>query len=324
MHLHQNTDEFRAAIELTAERFGINGRIVEKDYWVTAALWRLSQWEQNAQFVFKGGTSLTKAYLDLHRFSEDIDLALLSQELTNSQRKSLISRVEGIMSAGLAEEFFDEQRKSGDYRFTQFGYPSIFSGASTLVEMHPMIRFEISSFMEPEPFERRSVRSMITEYLVSRKEHEFIDEYGLGSFELQVLSVERTILEKLVSLIRMSYLFETGEFLKKTRHLYDIHCIYRAGLVTVFDESQLFGELKRRVIEGEANSRFGKEYPFEATWSQAPIFNGLLQKKEVERAYTEDFGREFVFGQLPSMEAIILTFEEIKEKLMRLEEGSRR
>lgn len=127
-----------------------------------------------------------------------------------------------------------------------------------------------------------------------------------------------------MSLIRMSYLFEMGEFLKKTRHLYDIHCIYRAGLVAVFDESQLFGELKRRVIEGEAKSRFGKEYPFEANWSQAPIFNGLLHNKEVERAYTEDFGREFVFGQLPSMEAIILTFEEIKEKMMRLEEGSRR
>lgn len=56
MHLHQNADDFRTAIELAGEHFGISGRIIEKDYWVTLALWRLSIWDQNDMFVFKGGS----------------------------------------------------------------------------------------------------------------------------------------------------------------------------------------------------------------------------------------------------------------------------
>ncbi len=319
MHLHQNADDFRAAIELTGEHFGISGRIIEKDYWVTLALWRLSKWDQNEMLVFKGGTSLTKAFLDLHRFSEDIDLALLSQNLTNSQKKSLISRAEDIMSEGLSEETFEEQRKSGDYRFTQFSYKSLFGGVSTLVEMHPMIRFEISSFMEPEPYEIKTIQSMISEYLISREESDFIAEYGLEAFKLQVLSIDRTLLEKLVSLIRMSYTVDTGELLRKTRHLYDIHCICTAGLTDVFDNVKLFSELKCRVMLGEAQSRFGKDYPYEQSWHEDPLFNGILGSAELSKAYTNDFGREFVFGALPPIEEIQRTFDVIRGKLTRLE-----
>lgn len=86
---------------------------------VKYALYQLSKSEHKGNVVFKGGTSLTKCYEDLHRFSEDIDIALLTAELNRSQIKKIITKVESVMSLDLQPDEFKEERKSGDYRYTQ-------------------------------------------------------------------------------------------------------------------------------------------------------------------------------------------------------------
>ena len=62
----------------TAARMGIGAPIIiEKDFWVCWALKRVFELEvPTASIIFKGGTSLSKAYGAIHRFSEDIDLSL--------------------------------------------------------------------------------------------------------------------------------------------------------------------------------------------------------------------------------------------------------
>lgn len=71
MLLHDHAD-FAGLIQLVASERGIDPVLVEKDYWIMHCLWGLQQ--QGFRFELKGGTSLSKGYGVIHRFSEDIDI----------------------------------------------------------------------------------------------------------------------------------------------------------------------------------------------------------------------------------------------------------
>jgi predicted nucleotidyltransferase component of viral defense system len=72
--LHQDS-EFRNLIQITADELALNPYMVEKDYWIMHCLWGLQN--QSFNFELKGGTSLSKGYKVIHRFSEDIDLRIM-------------------------------------------------------------------------------------------------------------------------------------------------------------------------------------------------------------------------------------------------------
>jgi len=73
--LHQDRDVFEELVLATADGIGLPQAYVEKDYWVTKVLGNLASSEHHENFVFKGGTSLSKVHGLIHRFSEDVDLA---------------------------------------------------------------------------------------------------------------------------------------------------------------------------------------------------------------------------------------------------------
>lgn len=314
MHLHKSTEDFADLVRLSSEHLGLDPTIVEKDYWITHALYHLSKSDYRNLVVFKGGTSLTKCYEDLHRFSEDIDLALLANDMNASQIKKALSRIEDIMSVELQSGEFDEERKSGDYRYTQFTYNTLFSGA--LKELHPSIRFELTSFMHPHPYEQRKVGSFITQYLNENGMLDIIEEFGLIQFELNVLSIERTVIEKLVALIRMSYSEDLKELLTKTRHFYDLYMT--SHLVRAFyEDDKRLSEIVVIVKLAEAESRFKDMYPISSPWKDAPLF-AVIEDPRIEIAYRERFGAEFVYGQLPAFNNVKGVILEIQEALIRL------
>ena len=70
MYLHEDREMFRTIVEQVAEESGKNSIVIEKDYYVTMILRLLS--EQLELCVFKGGTSLSKGFHVINRFSEDI------------------------------------------------------------------------------------------------------------------------------------------------------------------------------------------------------------------------------------------------------------
>jgi hypothetical protein len=72
-YLH-NHPEFPDLIRIVAEQKGIAPALVEKDYWIMHCLYGLQQ--LGLKFELKGGTSLSKAYGIIHRFSEDIDIRI--------------------------------------------------------------------------------------------------------------------------------------------------------------------------------------------------------------------------------------------------------
>ena len=70
--LHNDKDTFEQIILKVSNETGIEASIVEKDYYVTLFLKRIIELQPN--IIFKGGTSLSKCYKLINRFSEDIDL----------------------------------------------------------------------------------------------------------------------------------------------------------------------------------------------------------------------------------------------------------
>ena len=74
MFLHELPDAKELFLVVSEEK-GINPSIVEKDYWVMHSLWGLQQ--QGFAFELKGGTSLSKGFDIINRFSEDIDIQIL-------------------------------------------------------------------------------------------------------------------------------------------------------------------------------------------------------------------------------------------------------
>jgi len=71
--LHEERD-FADLLAVTGRNLGIDPSLVEKDYWIMQALWGLQQLGKT--FELKGGTSLSKGFGLIHRFSEDIDIRI--------------------------------------------------------------------------------------------------------------------------------------------------------------------------------------------------------------------------------------------------------
>lgn len=86
--------------------------------------------------------------------------------------------------------------KKGIVRRTQYSYDSCLESVSDFSEMHPHIRFEIVGFTQPTPTEVRETKSMIYDYLIAKELLDVIKEFGLELFTLNVLRIDRTILEK--------------------------------------------------------------------------------------------------------------------------------
>ena len=143
--------EFEDAVNATSEYFKLRAVLIEKDYWVTYVLKNLSQSEYFDKVIFKGGTSLSKAYNCIERFSEDIDLALLNKEkLSNDKCYKLMKRIE----PEITKELKSIEGKPGDKmekkRVTYYSYPRIIKGEIGVVK--DKIQLEINTFTNPVPF----------------------------------------------------------------------------------------------------------------------------------------------------------------------------
>lgn len=317
MNIHSK-DEFTDLIEVTAEYMNLDKRIVEKDYWVTYALRKLANSELVDDIIFRGGTSLTKCYSDLSRFSEDIDLAVnLKEGLTNNKIKKLVAAGEKVMCDEFNEAIDVEQIKGGKFREVEYVYKTVFSNFESIPmnELNPRIKIESVTFIHPNPYEKRKISSFLHTYLDSKNMKDEIEEYELEPFYLNVLSNKRTVVDKLVCLVRMSYEEGLTELLSKTRHLYDIHMTYNSlkEFYENEDELRYIVSLTRADEEGE-NSLFKEKYPYKEKWSKAPLFT-ILDSSSIKDNFINNFCKEFVYGEYPNYENIMKTFEYIKVHL---------
>ena len=134
MYLYQSRKLFEDLIIRTAEYFSLSEEIIEKDYFVSLFLKRIA--EANPNIVFKGGTSLSKAYQLIERFSEDIDLSYFIKDHgapSQSKRKELTNTIRNVaseMSLKILNE--DEIRSRNVYNRYNVDYSSLFNRGDQL------------------------------------------------------------------------------------------------------------------------------------------------------------------------------------------------
>jgi predicted nucleotidyltransferase component of viral defense system len=241
MKLHLERTVFEELIKLTANELNVNPLFIEKDYWITVVLSRLAKSKYVDVSVFRGGTSLSKGYNLIERFSEDIDIAILNDKTkSGNEIKTIIRAIEKELTPDLAELTMDGVTSKGSrFRKSVFEYVSI-----DVNNQNNKLIVEINSFANPFPFQRLSIKSMVFDFLMQTDNEKYIEQYDLQPFEVNVLSKEQTLLEKMVSLIRFSFAENAVESISgKLRHFYDLYFLTNNPECAEFVKS---GEFKKK------------------------------------------------------------------------------
>lgn len=306
MKLHQDKEVFTQAILSTAEYFNIQEVFVDKDYWVTYVLKNLSQSKHKGTVVFKGGISLSKAYRLINRFSEDIDLAIIQAKgASGNAVKNLIKDVEAEITKGLNEiEIPGITSKSSKFRKTVFEYPRVVDG-SDFGQASDKLLIEINSFANPHPHSEMPVQSMIADFLLQAGRKDAIESNHLKAFTINVLGLERTLTEKVLSLVRASYAENPmSELTARVRHIYDLHFILSKANMREFISGSGFKKIIQDVLtDDESNSQFQGE------WTKKPLHESLFFSdwgtvwKQLQPVYENKF-KTLVFSDLPDTKAI--------------------
>ena len=218
MYLHkENRELFRDAILLTSERLGVSEDIVEKDYYVTLILKKLSSIEYPV--VFKGGTSLSKAFRVIDRFSEDIDITF-TEHLGEARRKKLKYKILKPIAdeLGLVIRNFDSVESDKNLNHYNFYYESVV-GDRVINAIPPYVKLETSLMSYSFPTEEKELGNYILDALGS-EEKELIETYDLETFPMRVQSLNRTLIDKVFAVCDY---YMQGKERRNARHLYDIY-----------------------------------------------------------------------------------------------------
>lgn len=317
MTLHENEHLFRQAVQFTAQQQGIPEIFVEKDYWVTFALYTLFNSEVGNDTVFKGGTSLLKCFDVIKRFSEDIDLVVIRRENeSNSRLTAKIRSVSEVISRVLPEVALpDVTVKMGMNRKTAHSYQKLFTG--NYGQVRDVIIVEATWLGYFEPFIDMPINSFVYDMMMGSGQEMLVDEYGLHPFDAKVLSPVRTLCEKIMSLVRFSYVQDPVEVLKlKIRHAYDLHQLLCVDQFSYFFNSDRFAQMLLKVgnddvISYKSNNAWLKNHPMEALIFKDPV----LVWDKLKGVYENEF-RAMVFGKsFPKADEILQTLKQIKDRL---------
>lgn len=316
MKLHENKKLFSELIRSVAHRMEIAEIYVEKDYWVTLALYHIFQNDTKRETIFKGGTALAKCFNVIERFSEDIDLVMIRKEGEgNSKMERKVKRPSKTIEAILPEVFVKElTNKKGMIRKTAHTYEKYFDGK--FGQVRDFIVLETTYLGRFEPFHDSEINSYIGDTLIEANQQDIAEEYNMLQFTVQVLHVKRTLCEKIMSLVRWSYGEDPIQQLKdKIRHTYDINQLLKVEEVNTFFESDEFFSMLESVKEDDLLS-----FKTDNEWLNHPLKDALIfsQTEEVwsklKSTYTNEFSR-LVYGKLPNESEIDNTIRRVAQRL---------
>ena len=285
MRLHENIQLFADAIEAAARPvqdggLGIKSIFIEKDYWICRSLSLMSAGDKDNRAIFKGGTSLTKAYGIGARFSEDIDVAISEAwTLSGNQLKNLIRKTSKNMTAGLDELVIPGMTSKGShYHKAFYTYPRAINVEQVGAIKAGQILVEINSFANPYPFERCTLSSFLTDFLQESGNTQIIEEYGMKPFEVNVLDRRRTLTEKMVSLVRCSLAdMYMPQLAAKIRHFYDIHYLLQDEECLAYLHSSAFLNDFKSLLEHDRQNFDKPEGWLSRHLEQSPLITDLSQ-----------------------------------------------
>ncbi|RXJ95791.1 hypothetical protein CRU94_04030 [Arcobacter sp. AHV-9/2010] len=312
MILHNDKETFNELIETTAGVLGIPTVFIEKDYWVTYILNKLSKSDYKQTAIFKGGTSLSKAYKIIDRFSEDIDLAVITYNIDGNAVKSLIKNIEkALLDENFKETNTPQTSKGSKFRKTVHQYPKITE--ADFGHANENLIIELNSFAQPHPYISKTISSYIYDFLNTQSEEakKLITDFQLEPFEVNVLDYKRTFCEKISAIARASHESdETYSQLKyKIRHFYDIYYLMQEDEIQVFIENN---DITQMII----NVREDDQKQFSADWSNiklhtTKIFQDINILDELHSYYNSNFKTLVYSDNLPKIEDIKIVIKKL-------------
>lgn len=321
-----SSEELELVIQNTSDKLSISKAIVEKDLWVCMILkYLFENFKYKDAIVFKGGTSLSKVYKLIERFSEDIDLALdwkvlgykseePYEDRSNTKQLKFNDKLNEDTKGFLRDEFlpvlkndFKDSLKGKDYKFyidefdgqtICFDYPKNHKDISIL----QVIRLEIGCLAEPIPSSRRKIKTYIEEVYP-----EVFDE------NIQVVAVDslRTFYEKITILHREANRVNGNYPTRYSRHFYDV---YKILLTDIKEKSFDNLDLLKAVIE------FKKKF-YACNWAKYDdIMEGnikLIPSDEALEIFSKDYDsmKNMLFGEKISFDRIISSIREYEIEL---------
>lgn len=320
--INLNQERKSLLFETTSRKMKVSRTIIEKDFWVCVVLnYLLNESKFKDYFIFKGGTSLSKCYDVIKRFSEDVDLILkwdmigfsdeevymnrsknqdykfelamnerganfIKNELKQDLINNLASKIDNM-------EIIDDEK---DPMVLYVRYPASYDDAY----IFPMVKLEIGPVAAKTPTEVKLIEPYCFKcFNVDDKE----------PFKVEIVSIVRTFFEKLLILYA-----ETNRPLDKkmpsrySRHYYDVYMIFKSDYFSLtIKNKELFGDVKA----------FKSKY-YRTSWSkieECSLKNiSIIPTKERLKELSTDYDdmKEMIFENRPSFDEIISGLKELE------------
>lgn len=313
-----------------ADRAGIrNPAIVEKDFWVSFTLDYLfhnSPWPRS--FIFKGGTSLSKAYHVIERFSEDIDLImdwrLLGygvhepwEERSKTQQdkfnKQAVADASAFLTQTFAPQMEQDLSRMIDRNVTvsmdsddkeqctvNFFYPHVFNTNYLRQE----IRLEIGPLAEWVPSHPVTITSTAAE--------QFPNAFKHPDTIVPTVDVERTFWEKVTILHKTASSYEQkGIPPRYARHYYDLYQMSHSDV-----KDKAFG--RKELLEQDVRFKLKFYYTRNASYETAKIGTvRLVPSKTGIKDLNSDYDhmKDMIYGVKPSFSEIIDSITELETEI---------
>ncbi len=266
-----NDPEFKELLSIVSSQKGVDITLVEKDYWIMHALYSLQQ--QGIEFELKGGTSLSKGYGLIHRFSEDIDIHIRTNfglPIEGKEDKSQVKTarkefydvfanslsINGIIEIVRDHEFDDKEKfRSGGIRLYYESHTPTLEGLKDGILLEA--RFDTVTPNSPI-----DISSWIWEHLVLiNASSNYINNTAIG---VQCYHPGYTLVEKLQTIVRKYRnkdnpgATEDKNFM---RQYYDIYCLLGNAEIQEFLGSPEYIAHKAARIKGTDNLIPLNEHP---------------------------------------------------------------
>lgn len=211
-----NNQILRDLILRTAAETEYIAENIEKDFYICNLLKRISENEALDHAVFRGGTSLSKCWNVVDRFSEDIDYSIIYPIGDKKRRRFKYELIDICNDLNLDISNINNIRSRRTMNKYDIKYPTVVENNSSIIYLE-MSAFSISLFTI-----EKQIQSYIGEYLDKNTDVNSYD-YGLEPFNIKTQTLEKTFADKVFALCDYAL---TSRFAKGSRHIYDLYKIY--------------------------------------------------------------------------------------------------
>lgn len=311
-------DEFEQAVVQTAAALGLSEQFVEKDYYVTEIL-RVIVDHLGNKAMFKGGTSLSKGWGLITRFSEDIDLFVNPDKFDPPPGKNKMDKILKELAKAVADHpaltWLDEGETFGGLgREDYFEYATHFDA---LPGIRSVVRLEPGVQSGTFPTEVVPITSLVGQFL--QEQGSSIVAEDITGFDMTLLHFRRTFVEKLFALHgKVVRLQDDGHALNRdARHYSDLYALADQHQVKAMLGSDEYRAIREDYDE---NSRrfFPKSYrpPDKLSFASSPA---LFPEGELREALSKDYETQcellFSGGDYPAFVEVLARFETIRHLL---------